>query len=108
MSRFYEIERRLPVAGVVPDMVSTTDFYLRLQEIYIDKAKSDSAKMQILIQEVIQARGLKIELDVEKFTLFCKNAQLIHVEQSRSIHEELACPNFSDVADELMDPESTA
>jgi hypothetical protein len=49
MSRFYEIERRLPVAGVVPDMVSTTDFYLRLQEIYIDKAKSDSAKMQVLI-----------------------------------------------------------
>ncbi len=45
MSRFYAIEGRLPVSGVLPDMVSTTDFYLNLQEIYIIKAKSDVAKM---------------------------------------------------------------
>jgi NEDD8-activating enzyme E1 regulatory subunit len=31
LKQFYEQEGRLPVAGVVPDMVSTTDFYLALQ-----------------------------------------------------------------------------
>lgn len=108
MSRFYGIEGRLPVSGVLPDMVSTTEFYLHLQEIYIDKAKSDVAKMKELVHEVLQVRGLKTELDMQKFALFCKNASLIHIEQSRAIHEELLAPNWSDVADELMDPESSA
>jgi amyloid beta precursor protein binding protein 1 len=46
MKLFFEAEGRLPVAGVLPDMVSTTDFYLKLQHIYITKAESDAAKMK--------------------------------------------------------------
>jgi amyloid beta precursor protein binding protein 1 len=49
MARFYEAEKRLPVSGVLPDMISTTDFYLRLQEIYINKAKDDALKMRALV-----------------------------------------------------------
>lgn len=74
MARFYEVEERLPVSGVVPDMVSTTDFYLRLQEIYIEKAREDAAKLKVLVQEVAESRGLKVELDSDWFSLFCKHA----------------------------------
>lgn len=31
LKKFIEVENRLPVAGVVPDMISTTEFYLELQ-----------------------------------------------------------------------------
>ena len=33
---FYQKFKRLPLSGVVPDMVSTTENYLALQRIYIE------------------------------------------------------------------------
>jgi amyloid beta precursor protein binding protein 1 len=33
---FYQDFKRLPLSGVVPDMISTTENYLTLQRIYID------------------------------------------------------------------------
>jgi amyloid beta precursor protein binding protein 1 len=39
LKAFYESNGRLPVSGVLPDMVSTTEFYLQLQNLYIAKAK---------------------------------------------------------------------
>ena len=32
---FYASEKRLPVSGVVPDMVSTTELFLELQKVYV-------------------------------------------------------------------------
>jgi amyloid beta precursor protein binding protein 1 len=34
LNRFYNANKTLPVAGTLPDMTSTTDFYLDLQRIY--------------------------------------------------------------------------
>jgi amyloid beta precursor protein binding protein 1 len=41
LKRFIEKEGTLPVSGKVPDMTSTTDFYITLQNIYQEKAKKD-------------------------------------------------------------------
>jgi hypothetical protein len=35
MKRFYEVHARLPVTAQVPDMTSTTEFFLQLQTIYV-------------------------------------------------------------------------
>ena len=42
---FYNDHKRLPVSGVVPDMTSTTEYFLELQKIYVKKAEEDKALM---------------------------------------------------------------
>lgn len=41
LARFVELEGALPLSGKLPDMTSTTDFYITLQNIYQDKAHAD-------------------------------------------------------------------
>ena len=50
LKQFFETEGRLPLSGILPDMVSTTDYYLSLQQIYIEKAKKDAELMRVLVQ----------------------------------------------------------
>lgn len=38
---FVEREQRLPVQGTIPDMISITEFYVKLQQIYLKKSASD-------------------------------------------------------------------
>lgn len=58
LKQFYELENRLPVSGALPDMVSTTDFYLGLQTIYIKQAQIDKEKMAELVSQIRAQRGL--------------------------------------------------
>ena len=39
IKQFHEAHKRLPVAGSVPDMTSTTDHYLTIQRVYHDKGQ---------------------------------------------------------------------
>lgn len=41
---FYDKNNRLPLAGAVPDMTSSSEVYLALQRVYHDKAKKDLAE----------------------------------------------------------------
>lgn len=59
------------------------------------------------VDAIMAQRDISV-LDEETFTLFCKNSAQIDVVEMRSLHEELKEPTWSDVADELMDPESSA
>jgi amyloid beta precursor protein binding protein 1 len=84
----------MPLSGALPDMVSTTDFYLQLQQIYIEKAKKDVELMHTLVTKVMEARGVSA-IDEEQFALFCKNTLNIDCIEMRSIHDELTSPDWS-------------
>ena len=46
LREFVNSERRLPVSGVVPDMFSDSERYIKLQNIYKDKANHDAELIQ--------------------------------------------------------------
>ena len=68
LKKFYEQQGTLPVAGNIPDMTSYTDFYMKLQQIYIKKASDDLALFK---------QCLSKEMSDEDVSLFCKNAKQI-------------------------------
>lgn len=45
-----------PLAGKLPDMTATTDFYLQLQQIYHEKAKLDSDSFTTELQSLLMVR----------------------------------------------------
>ena len=80
LKAFFEVEKRLPLAGSLPDMVSTTDYYLNIQRIYIDQAEKDKAKMKVLVGEILTKRKIDhSSFDCGEFDLFCKNCAHIEV-----------------------------
>ena len=50
---FYKNNKALPLSGSLPDMTSTTDYFLTLQNIYQDKAKKDKAEFIGYLQEIM-------------------------------------------------------
>lgn len=72
LKEFYAAEKRLPVSGVVPDMVGETQIYLDLQRIYVKKAEDDRAKMRAFVEPIIAARRADA-IKEDEFVLFCKN-----------------------------------
>ncbi|KAL7785230.1 hypothetical protein V8C37DRAFT_394357 [Trichoderma ceciliae] len=73
MKNFYTEHQRLPVAGGLPDMKAQSNIYIKLQNIYKDKARQDA-------NEVL-GRAHKISggenIDPEEVELFCTNARFI-------------------------------
>ncbi|KAH6607928.1 hypothetical protein Trco_004241 [Trichoderma cornu-damae] len=73
MREFYVEHQRLPVAGGLPDMKAESNVYIKLQNIYKDKARQDA-------NEVLD-RAHKISggehIDLAEVELFCKNARFI-------------------------------
>lgn len=53
LKMFISQHKRLPVSGVVPDMISTTEFYLTLQQLYMKKGEHDRALMLECLQQVL-------------------------------------------------------
>ena len=45
LKKFVEKHNCLPVSGKIIDMASTSDFYIALQNIYIEKAEADRAEL---------------------------------------------------------------
>ena len=71
---FYTDEGKLPVSGVVPDMVSTTESFLTLQRIYVTKGNADKEKMRAYVDTILTARALpKDQVKDDELDLFCKN-----------------------------------
>ena len=49
----------LPMSPAVPDMTATSNFYLRLQEIYVQKANEDLALYKKIVWEMLQVSLVK-------------------------------------------------
>ncbi|KOS20688.1 NEDD8-activating enzyme E1 regulatory subunit [Escovopsis weberi] len=70
---FYEKHQRLPVSGGLPDMKAQSGVYIRLQNVYKNKARQDIKEVLEMVRD--NAGGETIE--VAEVEAFCKNARFI-------------------------------
>eukprot|EP00347_Sterkiella_histriomuscorum_P009093 403342543 len=109
LQRYYTTHGLLPLSGKLPDMTSTTDFYLALQRIYQEKALEDMEEFIVNLQQIMTERGVAHEsISLEDIKLFCQNSQILEVTRFRSPKEEIENPDYSDFVNEMYDNESVA
>lgn len=84
---------RLPIAGSIPDMVATTDAFVRLQQLFRQKAQADLSLFQQCLVEELRARNLPADaLSDDQIEGFCRRASSIAVLRTSSIAEEVRQP----------------
>lgn len=108
LKQFVDQEGRLPVQGTIPDMISTPDYYLKLQRLYLSKSDEDIAKLSARIEEFVAASDGKAQpVPQEELVMFVRNCLQIEVMRMNTVRQETESPNWSaDVVDELMDPDA--
>mmetsp|Transcript_1601 Transcript_1601/g.1884 ORF Transcript_1601/g.1884 Transcript_1601/m.1884 type:complete len:539 (-) Transcript_1601:553-2169(-) len=79
----------LPLSGKLPDMTSTTEMYIRLQEIYQEKASEDLKTFSNMLDKVLEEAGLESTIiPSQERALFCKSATFLQVNRFRSFDQE--------------------
>jgi len=101
---FVAREQRLPVSGVVPDMFSDSERYIKLQNIFKDKANQDAENIHRKVQQVLESLGRSSDSisDVE-IRRFCRESRYLRVLRGASLGKEFKSSNLSQL---LEDPES--
>lgn len=95
----------LPVRGVIPDMTSDTNSYIKLQNIYKAKADEDAQVIYRRAQEILCKLGKPPNFISElEIKVFCKNAHCLRVLRGRSIQDEYD-PKTSNVKNLVADLE---
>ncbi|KAF9769688.1 hypothetical protein IL306_012853 [Fusarium sp. DS 682] len=73
VKRFYAEHGRLPVPGGLPDMKAQSSVYIKLQNIYKERARQDVSH----VLETVRSIPGGDDVDPEQVELFCKNARFI-------------------------------
>ena len=85
LKKFYVQNDALPVAGNIPDMTSTSEIYLRLNQVYHQKASQDIEIFIDMLMTVLAERGINIDSYIKEHNLiddsvtFCKNSKYLNV-----------------------------
>uniref|UniRef100_A0A8C2ENY4 NEDD8-activating enzyme E1 regulatory subunit n=1 Tax=Cyprinus carpio TaxID=7962 RepID=A0A8C2ENY4_CYPCA len=86
----------LPVRGTIPDMIADSDKFIKLQNVYRDKAMKDAAVVSKHVEALLQSVGKPPESTSEQeIKLFCKNAAFLRVVRCRSLAEEYSVDTFN-------------
>ncbi|KAJ3396570.1 hypothetical protein CcCBS67573_g01562 [Chytriomyces confervae] len=106
-AEFAESEKSLPLAGVVPDMKSDTESFVKLQTIYRDRSHQDAARVHAIAASLAAASGATAP-SMDETARFCKNARLLKVIRTSSIESELSepCPKASEIGQMAQDLDS--
>jgi amyloid beta precursor protein binding protein 1 len=80
LKQFVEISGTLPLSGNLPDMVSDTAGYIKIQTLYREKAAKDLEIFSRQVKQILDSLG-RPESDAteESMKSFCKNSQLLYV-----------------------------
>ncbi|XP_041048459.1 NEDD8-activating enzyme E1 regulatory subunit isoform X1 [Carcharodon carcharias] len=79
----------LPVRGTIPDMIADSTRFIRLQNVYREKAKEDASVISDYVTEILESIGRPPETISEKdIWLFCRNAAFLRLVRCRSLAEE--------------------
>ena len=89
----------MPVEGSIPDMTSTTKWYVALQTIYRDKSNADAAAVGERARRLLRLNGRSdTEISDEDARFFCKHALHAHVIRWRTVDDELKWRNGAGAA----------
>lgn len=94
-------EGRLPVSGVIPDMFSDSERFIKLQNIYRDKAGQDAEIIQRKVHQVLESLGRSTEsISDTEIKRFCRESRFLCIQRGSSLVEDFnsnACNlNFDD------------
>jgi amyloid beta precursor protein binding protein 1 len=79
IKQFYDLHAVLPLPGSMPDMKATSEEYIRLQNIYKSKARSDAAEVKQIVQQTVSKLSRTTPIDDSEIEAFCKNASHVRV-----------------------------
>ncbi|KAF5202198.1 Nedd8-activating enzyme e1 regulatory subunit axr1 [Thalictrum thalictroides] len=85
-----------PLEGSIPDMTSSTEYYVNLQKIYQAKAETDFLAVEERVRNILKRIGKEPgAIPKAHIKLFCKNARKLTVCRYRPIEEEFNSPVLS-------------
>lgn len=86
LRRFVHEHGRLPVRGVLPDMISDSDRYVKLQNVFLRKAEEEAAIVHHYTLEASEDRPIPIT----EVRQFCKNAAFLRlIRNNFSLNEDM-------------------
>lgn len=86
----------LPVRGTIPDMIADSDKFIKLQNVFREKAKKDAAVVSKHVESLLHSVGKPPEsISEQEIKLFCKNAAFLRVVRCRSLAEEYSVDTFN-------------
>ncbi|KAJ7981295.1 NEDD8-activating enzyme E1 regulatory subunit [Quillaja saponaria] len=93
-----------PLEGSIPDMTSSTEQYVNLQNIYQSKAEADFLAIERRVRSILTKIGRDSNC-IAKTTIksFCKNARKLKVCRYRTVEDEFNSPNIPELQKYLTD-----
>lgn len=89
-----ENDQKLPLRGSIPDMISSSDMYIQLSQVYQEQAREDIALVTSHLSSLLQSIGKPTNFIPEvEIKQFCRNSAFLRVLRYRSIAEEYETPN---------------
>ncbi|XP_047385790.1 NEDD8-activating enzyme E1 regulatory subunit isoform X2 [Sciurus carolinensis] len=104
-----EGQGNLPVRGTIPDMIADSGKYIKLQNVYREKAKKDAAAVGNHVAKLLQSIGQAPESISEKeLKLLCSNSAFLRVVRCRSLAEEygLDTVNKDEIISSMDNPDN--
>ncbi|EDL11219.1 amyloid beta precursor protein binding protein 1, partial [Mus musculus] len=104
-----EGQGNLPVRGTIPDMIADSNKYIKLQNVYREKAKKDAAAVGNHVAKLLQSVGQAPESISEKeLKLLCSNSAFLRVVRCRSLAEEygLDTVNKDEIISSMDNPDN--
>ncbi|XP_024026682.1 NEDD8-activating enzyme E1 regulatory subunit AXR1 [Morus notabilis] len=93
-----------PLEGSIPDMTSSTEQYVNLQNIYLAKAEADFLAIEQRVRNILKKNG-RDPNSISKATIksFCKNARKLKVCRYRPVEDEFNSPILSELQKYITD-----
>jgi len=84
-----EGKNKLPLMGTLPDMTSTTEYYIGLQKIYQEKATHDVITVTKNVHDTLNKLNKPVDsISSDYIKLFCKNINTINIIKYKSLESE--------------------
>ncbi|XP_027557760.1 NEDD8-activating enzyme E1 regulatory subunit [Neopelma chrysocephalum] len=99
----------LPVRGTIPDMIADSSKFIKLQNVYREKAKKDIAAVGAHAAKLLQSLGKAPEsISERELKLLCSNTAFLRVVRCRSLAEEYSLNTFNrdDIISHMDNPDS--
>ncbi|XP_073164046.1 NEDD8-activating enzyme E1 regulatory subunit isoform X2 [Lepidochelys kempii] len=91
-----EGQGNLPVRGTIPDMIADSGKFIKLQNVYREKAKRDAAAVGNHAAKLLQSVGKAPEsISQKELKLLCSNSAFLRVVRCRSLSEEYGLNTFN-------------
>lgn len=99
-----EVGGEAPLEGSIPDMTSSTEQYVNLQNIYQAKAEADILAIERVARNTLKKIG-RDPNNIPRATVksFCKNARKLKICRYRLIEDEFNSPNLPELQSYLTD-----